>query len=39
MKGNEKSSLLGKAMRVGERLVEMEGEAKRLAILRIATCV
>jgi ElaB/YqjD/DUF883 family membrane-anchored ribosome-binding protein len=31
MKGNEKSSLLGKVMRVGERLVEMGGEAKRLA--------
>jgi hypothetical protein len=30
MEGNEKSSLLGKAMQVGERLVEVGGEASRL---------
>jgi ElaB/YqjD/DUF883 family membrane-anchored ribosome-binding protein len=30
MEGNEKSSLIGKAMHVGERLVEMGGGASRL---------
>jgi ElaB/YqjD/DUF883 family membrane-anchored ribosome-binding protein len=30
MEGNEKSGLLGKAMHVGERLVEVGGEADRL---------
>jgi ElaB/YqjD/DUF883 family membrane-anchored ribosome-binding protein len=30
MEGNEKNSLLGKAMHVGERLVEVRGEASRL---------
>jgi ElaB/YqjD/DUF883 family membrane-anchored ribosome-binding protein len=30
MEGNEKSSLLGKARHVGERLVEVGGEASRL---------
>src|SRR4029077_19826335 len=30
MEGNEKSSLLGKATHVGERLVEVGGEAARL---------
>ena len=30
MEGNEKSGLLGKAMHVGERLVEVGGEASRL---------
>ena len=30
MEGNEKSSLLGKAMHVGERLVEVGDEAARL---------
>ena len=30
MEENEKSSLLGKAMHVGERLVEVGGEATRL---------
>src|SRR6058998_3465362 len=30
MEGNEKSGLLGKAMHVGERLVEVGGEAARL---------
>src|SRR5919108_6086619 len=30
MEENEKSSLLGKAMHLGERLVEMGGEASRL---------
>src|SRR4029077_20703471 len=30
MEGNEKSSLLGKARYVGERLVEVGGEAARL---------
>jgi ElaB/YqjD/DUF883 family membrane-anchored ribosome-binding protein len=29
MEGNEKSSLLGKAMHLGRRLVEMRGEASR----------
>jgi len=30
MEGNEKNGLLGKAMHVGERLVEVGGEAARL---------
>jgi ElaB/YqjD/DUF883 family membrane-anchored ribosome-binding protein len=30
MEGNEKNGLLGKAMHVGERLVEVGGEATRL---------
>ena len=30
MKGNEKNSLIGKAMHVGERLVEVGDEASRL---------
>ena len=30
MEGNEKNGLLGKAMQVGERLVEVGGEAARL---------
>jgi ElaB/YqjD/DUF883 family membrane-anchored ribosome-binding protein len=30
MEGNEKSSLLGKAVHVGERLAEVGGEASRL---------
>ena len=30
MEGNEKSSLLGKATQVGERLVKVGGEASRL---------
>jgi ElaB/YqjD/DUF883 family membrane-anchored ribosome-binding protein len=32
MEGNEKSSLLGKAMHVGERLAEVGGEASRLKV-------
>ena len=31
MEENEKSGLLGKAMHVGERLMEVGGEATRLA--------
>ena len=32
MEGNEKNGLLGKAIHVGERLVEVGGEAARLKI-------